>query len=104
MAREQTFPFGSLLIMVRSIFRIIEYSTGIESYLFTHKWPTYALDGGPMLVTINIWAVFYPSDLGRTSIDHRLNGQMTSEQHPLTGVSVANTRRDDLSTSMRADH
>ena len=53
-----------------------------------------------MLVTIYVWAVLYPSDLGRTSIDSGLNGQMTSEQHPLTGISVGNTRRDDLSTSI----
>ncbi len=57
-----------LLIMVRSIYRIIEFVIGMDSFLFTHEWPLYALDGGPMLAVVIVWALRYPSELNPNRI------------------------------------
>ncbi|KAJ9606033.1 hypothetical protein H2200_009882 [Cladophialophora chaetospira] len=48
------------LIMCRSIFRIIEYSMGINSYLFNHEWPLYTFDGEFMMLSMFWFALWYP--------------------------------------------
>lgn len=58
----------SALIMVRSIYRIFEYAMGLHSYLWKHEWPTYVLDGGPMLVTMCVYGFWYPLEVSRKAI------------------------------------
>ena len=38
----------SWMIMLQSIYRIVEYAMGMDSYFFQHEWPTYVLDGVPI--------------------------------------------------------
>lgn len=51
----------SALILVRSIFRIIEYVMGHDGYLLTNEWPLYVFDLALMVVTMVLFYVWYPS-------------------------------------------
>ena len=53
----------SALIMVRSIFRIIEYVLGNEGYPMQHEWTLYVFDSVPMAVVMVIYFTWYPSDI-----------------------------------------
>lgn len=52
--------FVNSLIMCRSIFRIIEYSMGQDSYLFNNEWPLYTFDGEFMMLSMFCFAKWYP--------------------------------------------
>jgi hypothetical protein len=51
----------STLIMVRSVFRVIEFAMGQDGYLLTHEWTLYVLDSVPMLAVMVIYYIYYPS-------------------------------------------
>ncbi|KAE8372354.1 RTA1 like protein-domain-containing protein [Aspergillus bertholletiae] len=53
----------SLLIMARSIFRVIEYAMGQDRYLLSHEWPMYVFDALLMFAVMVIWGVWYPGKL-----------------------------------------
>ena len=53
----------SAMILVRSVFRAIEYGLGNDGYLLGHEWPTYVLDALPMFFAMVCFAVWYPSEL-----------------------------------------
>ncbi|EPS45343.1 hypothetical protein H072_621 [Dactylellina haptotyla CBS 200.50] len=50
----------SVLIMVRSVFRVIEYIMGVDSYLLTTEWPGYVFDAALMVVVQYIFLVWFP--------------------------------------------
>lgn len=50
----------SALIIVRSIFRIVEYTMGPDGYPLSHEWPAYTFDGSLMLAVQIIFVVWYP--------------------------------------------
>ncbi|KAI9147243.1 Protein RTM1 [Paramyrothecium foliicola] len=56
------------LVMMRSIFRVIEYAMGMDSYLFKNEWPIYVFDAAFMLIAAMIWGLFHPGELSVT--DH----------------------------------
>ena len=85
----------SAMIMLRSIYRIIEYAMGMDSYFFAHEWPTYVLDGVPMLVTMFIWGFYYPSELSRYAIIDNSDVDIplcepTGQQQPLAPPYYSN--------------
>ena len=53
----------SALILVRSIFRIIEYGAGSDGYLLENEWPLYIFDSVLMLAVMVVFYVWYPNDL-----------------------------------------
>ncbi|KAJ5737240.1 RTA1 like protein [Penicillium malachiteum] len=53
----------SALIVVRSIFRVVEYAMGNDGYPLTNEWTLYLFDGVPMFAAMVIFAIWYPSDL-----------------------------------------
>jgi hypothetical protein len=53
----------SLLIMVRNIFRVIEYAMGQNGYLLTNEWCVYVFDGTLMFFTMVLFAAWYPNRL-----------------------------------------
>ncbi|KAJ6036827.1 hypothetical protein N7540_001106 [Penicillium herquei] len=53
----------SALIMVRSIFRIVEYVLGNNGYPLSHEWTLYIFDSIPMVMVMVIFLVRYPNDL-----------------------------------------
>ncbi|KAH7141770.1 RTA1 like protein-domain-containing protein [Dactylonectria macrodidyma] len=53
----------SVLILARSIFRIIEYVMGADAYLLSNEWPLYVFDGVLMAGAMAIFYVYYPSSI-----------------------------------------
>lgn len=53
----------SALIMIRSIFRIIEYVLGNSGYPLQHEWTMYVFDSVPMAAVMVIYFMWYPSDI-----------------------------------------
>lgn len=51
------------LILIRSIFRVVEYIMGNDGYPLTHEWTLYIFDSVPMFVAMVIFAIWYPGDL-----------------------------------------
>ncbi len=53
----------SLLILVRNIYRVVEFIMGPDGYLLATEWPAYAFDGALMLLVMIGFFIWYPSDL-----------------------------------------
>ncbi|KFY03682.1 hypothetical protein O988_01308 [Pseudogymnoascus sp. VKM F-3808] len=51
----------SALVIVRCIYRLIEFALGIDGYPFVHEWMFYVLESLPMLVAIIIFCVYHPA-------------------------------------------
>jgi hypothetical protein len=54
---------GSALILIRSVFRLVEYSQGNDGYLIAHEWFLYVFDACLMLATMVLFAWFHPSEI-----------------------------------------
>ncbi|KAF4552478.1 RTA1-like protein 9 [Elsinoe fawcettii] len=55
----------SSLIMVRSVFRLIEYAQGNDGYLLSTEWPLYIFDALLMWSVTAAWAWKYPSGISK---------------------------------------
>lgn len=53
----------SLLILIRSLFRVVEYIQGNDGYSMTHEWTLYVFDSTLMFAVMLIWAIWHPGDL-----------------------------------------
>ncbi|KAF5724755.1 RTM1 [Fusarium mundagurra] len=57
---------SSILIMVRCIFRVVEFAGGRDTYAFSHEWLFWVFESLPMAVAIGIFCFYHPSRyLGR---------------------------------------
>lgn len=54
----------SCLIMVRNIFRVVEYVSGIDGYLYTHEWAAYVFDMA-LMASVMMTLLFFPPTLIR---------------------------------------
>lgn len=52
---------GSTIIFVRSIYRLIEFSTGFNGYLFTHDWNFFLFESTLMLLVLAIFNIWHPA-------------------------------------------
>ncbi|KAH7174047.1 RTA1 like protein-domain-containing protein [Fusarium flagelliforme] len=64
-----TLYFVSLLIMIRSIFRIIEFGQGYTGYALSHEWTLYVFDALLMWIVTVVYAWRYPIKL-HWSVSH----------------------------------
>ncbi len=53
----------SVAVMVRNVFRVVEYAMGSDGYLLENEWPVYVFDGVLMLFTMACFFYWYPSNL-----------------------------------------
>ncbi|KAL4881165.1 RTA-like protein [Aspergillus karnatakaensis] len=53
----------SALIMVRSVFRVVEFVMGNDGYLLQHEWPLYVFDAVLMVLVMVVFGARYPSDV-----------------------------------------
>ncbi|RSL79118.1 hypothetical protein BHE90_006586 [Fusarium euwallaceae] len=53
----------SILIMIRSVFRVIEYAQGYTGYSLSHEWTLYVFDSLLMWIVTLIFAWRFPSQL-----------------------------------------
>lgn len=63
----------SLLIMIRSIFRVVEYGMGTDGYPLTHEWTLYIFDSLLMWSVMVSWLIWYPGELSRPESSMELN-------------------------------
>lgn len=76
----------SLLIMVRSIFRVIEYLLGQDGYPLNNQWTLFTFDSLLMfLVTALFFFMFHPNDMAGKDQDGGYDevGTSTSVEMPL---------------------
>ncbi|KAF2117571.1 RTA1 like protein-domain-containing protein [Lophiotrema nucula] len=52
---------SSCLILVRSIYRVIEFALGIDGYPFRHEWIFYVFEALPMLPAISVFCFVHPA-------------------------------------------
>ncbi|KAK7053344.1 envelope glycoprotein [Paramarasmius palmivorus] len=62
---------ASLLIMIRSIFRLVEYIQGNGGYLLRHEAYLYIFDAVLMSIAVILFNVFHPSKVLVTQPDHK---------------------------------
>ncbi|KAJ5360704.1 hypothetical protein N7517_009895 [Penicillium concentricum] len=65
MSRVRTLYAVSALILIRSIFRVVEYAAGNDGYPLTHEWMLYVFDSVLMIISMVIWGIWYPGMLSR---------------------------------------
>ncbi|KAF7894519.1 uncharacterized protein EAF01_009970 [Botrytis porri] len=51
----------SALILVRSVFRVVEYAAGQKGYPLMHEWTLYTYDTVPMWIVTVLFFIWYPS-------------------------------------------
>ena len=54
---------ASVLIMIRSIFRVVEYIQGNDGYLLKHEYYLYIFDGILMLLVMFLFNFVHPSEV-----------------------------------------
>ncbi|KAJ6185553.1 hypothetical protein N7519_006854 [Penicillium mononematosum] len=64
-SRVRTLYAVSALILIRSIFRVVEYAAGNDGYPITHEWMLYVFDSVLMIICMVIWGIWYPGTLPR---------------------------------------
>ncbi|KUJ10548.1 RTA1 like protein [Mollisia scopiformis] len=70
----------SALIMIRSIFRVIEYLMGQNGYLLGHEWTLYIFDSCMMFAVTVVFYFRYPSELERGAGRDSANVQMVPQE------------------------
>ncbi|KAF3108997.1 hypothetical protein TWF706_001819 [Orbilia oligospora] len=75
----------SALIMVRSVFRVIEYVMGVDAYLLANEWPWYIFDAVLMLATQVIFVVWFPDQFRPEEIVLKSEGD-SEDGHTLVEV------------------
>ncbi|KAJ4319315.1 hypothetical protein N0V84_006399 [Fusarium piperis] len=53
----------SMMVLVRNVFRVIEYIMDKKGYLQQHEWPTFTFDSVLMLLVMAAFYIWYPSNL-----------------------------------------
>lgn len=61
----------SALVLLRCVFRLIEYAMGNAAYLIAHEWTLYIFDGVPMLAVLLLLLLLQPS---KTSAEQKSEG------------------------------
>lgn len=56
--------FGSILIMIRCIYRVVEYIQGKTGYIMSHEVFIYVFDASLMFIVMLIFNVMHPSMIG----------------------------------------
>ncbi|KAK6346117.1 hypothetical protein TWF730_010448 [Orbilia blumenaviensis] len=65
----------SALIMVRSVFRVIEYVMGVDAYLLANEWPWYVFDAVLMFATQVIFVVWFPDQFKVQEVGLKSEGE-----------------------------
>jgi hypothetical protein len=79
----------SAIILVRSIFRVVEYLQGNRGYLISHEIFLYIFDAVLMAVIMAILAVFYVDDLDTSRNDKHSSGSELLSSRESDGMEMA---------------
>jgi hypothetical protein len=53
-------PYTLTLNQIRTIYRTVEFSLGIDGYPFQHEWPLFVLEALPMFIALGTMAWYHP--------------------------------------------
>ncbi|KAH9905044.1 putative RTA1 domain protein [Xylariomycetidae sp. FL2044] len=82
---------SSFLILIRCIYRMIEFAEGSEGYTLTHEWVFWVFEALPMLVAISAFCVWFPSKyLGSPGANHGFLLETT----PSTSAGLSGVKGD----------
>jgi hypothetical protein len=59
----------STLIMIRSLFRVVEYGLGYDGYPLKHEWTLYIFDTVPMFTVMVVYYFWYPAWISSEGIE-----------------------------------
>ncbi|KAG0208876.1 hypothetical protein BGX28_000275 [Mortierella sp. GBA30] len=76
--------FSGIFIILRSVYRIVEFTQGYTGYLITHEVYLFALDAGPLVLAIGVWAFIWP-----TVLLNRIATQVRQETQSHLTVSIS---------------
>lgn len=80
---------ASLMIMIRSVFRIAEYVMGQDGFLLDHEYFLYIFDGTLMLLTMVLFNVYHPSRIIHNSKSmHHRDPESQDSSYELRGEHV----------------
>lgn len=69
----------SALILVRSVFRVVEYIAGRDGYPLQHEWTLYVFDAVLMLATMLVYGRWYPGQLSGPAPARDWDTELTAE-------------------------
>ncbi|KAF9360296.1 hypothetical protein BGX26_009875 [Mortierella sp. AD094] len=81
---------SSVFIIVRSVYRIVEFTQGYQGYLITHEVFLFVLDAAPLVLAIGVWSFNWPSVL----LD-RIKVQTRAADQEAGGAQVDNRNKND---------
>ncbi|SPO22230.1 uncharacterized protein UTRI_02238_B [Ustilago trichophora] len=67
--------FSSIFVIIRSVYRIIEFSQGYSGYLVSHEIYLFVLDAAPLLLAVGVWVVMWPSGLLEKIFERRFSNE-----------------------------
>lgn len=91
---------ASVCILVRTIYRMIEFAGGYSGHIYTTEWYLYVFDTTFMVICVAIWLPFWPGrfglsqsltgadELARKEEESSLGSSGTQEQHELGVVNT----------------
>ncbi|KAL6237722.1 hypothetical protein BDW75DRAFT_72029 [Aspergillus navahoensis] len=53
--------FSTVMILIRSIYRLLEFTEGHDGYINTHEWPFYIFDAVPIFPCVALFVWWHPS-------------------------------------------
>lgn len=71
---------ASLLIMVRSVFRIVEYLGGYNGYIFDHEAFSYGFDAATMFTAVLVFNLKHPSEIKNILSGHHAIGILRAKE------------------------
>ncbi|KAF9324834.1 hypothetical protein BG006_000198 [Podila minutissima] len=87
------FYISSLFIILRSVYRVVEYTQGHQGYLISHEVYLFILDAAPLVLAIGIWSFIWPTILlDRIASETRA---LDSSQPNTSSVHHNNNSRSD---------
>ncbi|KAG0275888.1 hypothetical protein BGZ96_003577 [Linnemannia gamsii] len=88
--------FSSVFIIIRSVYRIIEFVQGHDGYLISNEVFMFVLDAVPLVLAIGVWAIFWPTVLiDRIAAQAQEEAQMHSMEADNAQLSGADSNRQD---------
>lgn len=85
---------GELCILIRTIYRLVEFAGGYHGHIYTTEWYLYVFDALFMLITVSIWIPFFPAKFG---LDQSLTG-LHDPQDDNQNVQDAQSEHKSLET------
>ncbi|KUM65711.1 hypothetical protein ACN42_g1357 [Penicillium freii] len=77
MSRVRTLYAVSALILIRSIFRVVEYAAGDDGYPLTHEWMLYVFDSVLMIISMLVWGIWHPGTTPRITVYRHVSCHVT---------------------------